>query len=48
MIPAAGVLARLDGASDLGVDATWLSPIHPSPGPDAVRIARLPVATERG
>ena len=29
-----GVVAKLDYISDLGVDAIWLSPIHPSPDRD--------------
>ncbi len=29
-----GVLARLDYLADLGVDAIWLSPVHPSPNRD--------------
>ena len=30
----AGVLARLDYIASLGVDALWLSPVHPSPNRD--------------
>jgi alpha-glucosidase len=29
-----GIIARLDYLADLGVDAIWLSPIHPSPDKD--------------
>ena len=30
----AGVLERLDYLAELGVDAVWLTPIHPSPDAD--------------
>ena len=30
----AGVMAKLDYLKSLGVDAIWLSPIHPSPNRD--------------
>ena len=30
----AGVMAKLDYLQSLGVDAVWLSPIHPSPNRD--------------
>ena len=29
-----GILSRIDAIADLGVDAIWLSPVHPSPQAD--------------